>query len=64
MTRTKALEPGDIWYSDDQREIDTLALSLLEHPEVLAARARTVQRFRSSPEFAVPDAPAWMDASI
>ena len=58
------MEPGDIWWSADQRDIDTRALSLLGHPEVTAARARAVERFRNSPEFEVPDAPATMDASI
>ena len=63
VTRTLT-EPGDIWLSPGQREIDALALALLDHPEVRAARARTVERFEASPEFAVADAPAWMDASV
>lgn len=61
---TPAVEPGSIWWSPDQREIDTKALSLLNHPDVVTARARAAERFRHSPEFEVPDAPATMDANI
>lgn len=63
-TAAAKAEPGAIWSSPDQREIDALALSLLGHPAVRAARDRTVQRFEASPEFAVPDAPAWMAATV
>ncbi|EHB55500.1 hypothetical protein MycrhDRAFT_2694 [Mycolicibacterium rhodesiae JS60] len=59
MTQTTpTAPPGDIWWSADQRDIDTKAVSLLGHPDVLAARATATERFRDSPEFAVPDAPA------
>jgi hypothetical protein len=59
-----AAEPGDIWWSADQCEIDTLALSLLDHPEVVAARARAAERYRSSPEFAFRDAPTTLSTAV
>ncbi|MGO9352196.1 MAG: hypothetical protein ACLP3C_15740 [Mycobacterium sp.] len=61
---TSTVEPGDIWWSANQRDIDTRALSLMGRPEVAAARARAVERFRNSPEFEVLDARATMDGSI
>jgi hypothetical protein len=61
---TPTAPPGDIWWSADQRDIDTKAVSLLGHPDVVAARAAATERFRKSTEFSVPDAPATLAYTV
>lgn len=63
MTATEAAE-ATIWLTADQQEVDTLALSLLEHPEVVATRAEEVSRLEKSLQFALPDGPATLEEAV
>ncbi len=63
-TQPTSTEPGPIWWSPDQRDIDTRALALMDHPEVRAARERAAGWYRESAEFAALDAPATLDVAV
>ena len=56
--------PWSVWATADQQEVDLLAVSLLDHPDVAAARSRALEAFRGSSEFGVADAPAGIDAAV
>jgi len=58
------VELGGVWPSPDQEHVDGLAVSLLDHPDVIVARAQAVARFEACPEFEVADAPATMAAAV
>lgn len=51
----RSVDPGGVWLPPSQWEIDLLAQELLEHPEVLKARAEAVIQFKSAPEFESED---------
>lgn len=53
-----------IWLTADQQQVDTLALSLLNDPEVLAARAQGVSRLEKSLQFTVLDGPATLQKAV
>jgi hypothetical protein len=56
--------PGGPWLTPDVEHIDRVAVSLLDHPDVVAARARAIEKFEASSEYAVADAPARMAAAV
>src|SRR5581483_4323465 len=58
------VEPGPIWLTNDQREVDTRALSLWDHPAVVAARASGVERLRTCMQFAVTDGPRTLEPAV
>lgn len=58
------VQPGGVWLPVHQQKVDLLALSLVDHPLVKAARAQAVVHFQQSSEFAVADAPATMARAI
>jgi hypothetical protein len=57
-------ERGTLWLTDAQEELDVLATSLMEHPEVEAARAAAVAECRSYPEFETENGPATLTMAI
>lgn len=64
ITFSSENELGRVWLTPHQKQIDSLALSLLEHPAVKAARDHAEARFRASPEFSVADAPATLTSAV
>ena len=52
------------WLTPDQRAIDSLALSLFDHPEVMVARQLGVERLKDSFQSEVLDAPATLAEAV
>jgi hypothetical protein len=77
MNESKTVDPASIdeagppvaatgtpWLTEDQQDVDNLALTLLDHPEMERARATGVARLRQSLQAGVLDAEATLDESV
>jgi cytochrome P450 len=62
--RSAAVEPGELWLTPEQEEVDKLAVSLLDHADVQAARSKAVARYQTYPEYRLADAPPTLDLAI